>query len=81
MEKLSMVGILIKERGDTALRVQHVLTEYGEIIPGRFGLSYIEDGWEGLVGLVVKSSEKNYDKLMADLSELKGVIVKGIHLE
>ena len=79
MEKVRILGVQIKEREKSAKAVQDLLTEYGCIIRTRLGLHEAHDSIcarSGLLILELVGSSKEWDTLLAKLSELEGVDVK-----
>jgi len=85
VNSLIMTGILIKDRNNTAIKVQEVLTKYSQFIFCRMGVSdltnYCRLGEEaeqadGVIALIIRSDEGKVKELAQELGEVPGVTVK-----
>ncbi|HNS96339.1 MAG TPA: hypothetical protein PLJ27_24785 [Polyangiaceae bacterium] len=79
MNRHIIYGIHIQNRGENALRVQQVLTEYGGFIKTRLGLHEM-DGDKGSTGgvllLEMHGDENRYRVMRDKLSGIDGIEVK-----
>ena len=77
MEKrYGFVGITLENKGDYALEVQRVLSEYSDIILGRMGLPHLENDQIAVITLIVQSSTDELGGLTGKLGKIPGVSVK-----
>lgn len=73
MEKaLSIVGILVDERGERAPEVQEVITQFGSEIIGRFGVPSPAKE-KGLITLAMEAERTKVEKLVGQLKTIEGV--------
>ncbi len=79
MNKLSIVGIRVDNRGDHATRVQDVLTSHGTKIVGRFGVP-TPDKRDGLITVIMDAEDDDVQHLTNKLSQISGVAVDSISL-
>ena len=80
MSDLSIMGILVDKRTESAPKVQEVLTKFGDSILSRVG---IHDPGEEQNGLITLNLRENYERinlLTKELESLKGVKVKTIQM-
>ncbi|MGB9679916.1 MAG: TM1266 family iron-only hydrogenase system putative regulator [Thermoanaerobacteraceae bacterium] len=73
--RLGVVGILIHNREDVSEKVNHILSEYGNIIVGRMGIPYKDRGIF-VIALIVDGTTDEIGALTGKLGVLKGVKVK-----
>ena len=81
MDKHLILGVHIHNRGENAVRVQQVLTEYGCHIKTRLGLHEVGDGkcaTGGVLLLELVGDEARCGELEAKLNAIDGVEVKKI---
>ncbi len=74
-KRLGFVGIIVEDRKRSAETVNHVLSEYGELIVARTGLPYNERHC-CVITLVVDATTDEVGRLTGRLGELEGVSVK-----
>ncbi|SHG94513.1 hypothetical protein [Tepidibacter thalassicus] len=79
MDNLSIVGIRIDKRTDSATKVQEILTQNADIILNRFGMHDPTEINTGLITLNLRSEKNRINNMMSQLSELNGVRVN--HME
>ncbi|SHJ79683.1 hypothetical protein [Tepidibacter formicigenes] len=79
MDNLSVVGIRIDKRTDSATKVQEVLTQNGDIILNRFGMHDPIEVNTGLITLNLRSEKNRINNMMNELNKLNGVRVN--HME
>ncbi|WP_234946012.1 hypothetical protein [Caldanaerobius fijiensis] len=77
---MKIVGISIDKRTDSALKVQEILTRYGDNIIGRFGIHDPEDE-RGLITLNMKADERYMEEFLGELMSLEGVRVKYMDMD
>ncbi|MFA5287646.1 MAG: TM1266 family iron-only hydrogenase system putative regulator [Candidatus Omnitrophota bacterium] len=76
MEKrLGFVGVIIHNRKKAAPLVNHVLTEFGELIIGRMGIPHVKKELSVIV-LIVDASTDELGALTGKLGKISGVSVK-----
>lgn len=86
MEKHTLMGVHINDRMESAVSVQKILTEDGNLIKTRLGLHDYTEGADcaahGLIVLELVSSDaaKN-QQLAAKLNDVSGVTAKMMELE
>lgn len=78
--QLGVVGIHVDHRYRNAPEVQKILTDHGEMIRCRTGLSQ-QNGDNGLITLSVEAEPDLIRRLEQDLSGVEGVKVKAIIFE
>lgn len=76
-KKLAVMGILVDHRYRNAPEVQRILTDHGEMIRCRTGLSQPE-GDNGLITLSIESETETVEQLEVELSRVEGVRVHSI---
>ena len=74
-KRLGFVGVIVEDRQRSAEAVNHVLSEYGELIVARTGLPYNERHC-CVITLVVDATTDEVGRLTGRLGELEGVSVK-----
>jgi|LFRM01.1.fsa_nt_gb putative iron-only hydrogenase system regulator len=75
---LSLVSILVDERGERAPRVQEVVTEFGSEIIGRFGVPSPSKE-KGLITLAMEAERARVDQLVGKLKTIEGVEIATAH--
>lgn len=75
--KMAVMGILVDHRYRNAPEVQKVLTDHGEMIRCRTGVSQPE-GDNGLITLSLEAETENVSALERDLAGIEGITVKSI---
>jgi putative iron-only hydrogenase system regulator len=75
--KLSLVGILVDDRGEIAPKVQEVITHFGTDIIGRFGVPSPSKE-KGLITLIMESEPADVRELASGLEKIEGVEVQTI---
>ncbi len=74
--KNKIIGIKISSEVDDLVKVQEVLTDYGNVIRTRIGINQLEDDKTGLRGLLLLelNGDKNQIKnFKTELNNIKGV--------
>lgn len=76
MKKLAVVGIAVSDRDpQTSLRIQTVLSEFGDMILGRMGVPDKESGFSA-IGVIVKGPVERISALTGKLGQIQKVSVK-----
>lgn len=76
MKRVGVIGIIVSgERGAAAAEVQHVLSQYAEIIVGRQGIPF-RDREISAISLIVEGELNEITALSSRLGQLKDVQVK-----
>ncbi|SNX55276.1 TM1266 family iron-only hydrogenase system putative regulator [Thermoanaerobacterium sp. RBIITD] len=73
--RLAVIGILIQNREMSSEKVNHVLSEYGDIIVGRMGIPYRERGIS-IMAIIVDGTTDDIGALTGKLGNIEGVKVK-----
>ena len=73
--RLAVIGITVNHRENTAVEVQSVLTEFGDIIVGRMGVQCKERG-VSVISLIVDGSNDDIGALSGRLGNLTDVKAK-----
>ena len=79
-KQLSIMGILVDKRTESAPRVQETLTKYGDSILSRVGIHDPGEEQNGLITLCLRDKDERIDSLAEELESLNGVKVKKIHM-
>ncbi|HIU82558.1 MAG TPA: CopG family transcriptional regulator [Candidatus Faecicola pullistercoris] len=74
MKRIGVIGIIVKRNRETALEVQKLLSDYGNIIMGRMGVP----GENGIsaISVIVKGTNEEISALTGKLGRLDKVSVK-----
>lgn len=75
MERIGIVGIVVKGDKAVSVRLQELLHEFGDIIVGRMGVPMLENGVSA-ISLVVKGTTEEISALTGKLGRLDEVNVK-----
>jgi putative iron-only hydrogenase system regulator len=76
-KRLGIIGITIKNRFESAPKVNHTLSEFGNIIVGRMGLPFREKG-VNVIGIIIEATTDEVGALTGKLGMLEGVKVKSL---
>lgn len=79
MDNLSIAGIRIDQRTDSANEVQEILTQNGDIILNRFGMHDPIEVNTGLITLNLRAEKSRINNMINELDKLSGVRVN--HME
>jgi len=74
---LSIMGILVEERGEVAPEVQEIITKYGSDILCRMGIPG-PNKKNGLITLVVESKLEDLMKFRRELEQIPGLTVQAL---
>ena len=80
MNRLSIMGVLVDKRTESAPKVQEVLTRFGDSILSRVGIHDPGEENHGLITLYVRDKEERIDSLSGELEMLDGVVVKTMNM-
>ncbi|ACX51766.1 hypothetical protein Adeg_0618 [Ammonifex degensii KC4] len=75
-----MVGVLVENRKEQAVKVQEILTEYSDKIVCRHGCPY-PNRQSGLITLLCEATSEEVDSLVSKLQSLPGIKAKAMELE
>lgn len=75
MEKIGVIGIIVRQSKEIALDIQELLSQYAEIIVGRMGIPDKASGISA-ISLIVKGKMETISALTGKLGRLNGVNVK-----
>lgn len=73
--RISVVGIIVTNREESAEKVNEILSRYGHYIIGRMGIPYREKGIS-VMALIVDASTDELGALTGQLGSIPGVRVK-----
>jgi putative iron-only hydrogenase system regulator len=73
--RLGFVGIIVEDRNKSAVKVNDILTEFGEIVVARTGIPYHSRN-VCVITLVVDTTTDRLGALTGRLGALEGVSVK-----
>lgn len=73
--RISVVGIIVTNREESAEKVNEILSRYGHYIIGRMGIPYREKGIS-VMALIVDASTDELGALTGQLGSIPGVKVK-----
>lgn len=73
--KISVIGIAIKNRDEAAGKVNEILSDFGKIIVGRMGIPFKEKGLS-VISIIVDGTNEEIGALSGKLGNLRGVKVK-----
>lgn len=75
MKRIGVIGIVIKQGQEIALKVQKLLSEYAEIIIGRMGVPDKDSG-VGAISVIVKGTNEQISALSGKLGKIDELFVK-----
>ncbi len=75
--RLGVIGIIVEDRKNAALKVNAILSQFGDVIVGRIGIPYRERGIS-VIGLIVEASTDQLGAITGKLGMLPNVRVKSI---
>ncbi|MDI3312463.1 MAG: iron-only hydrogenase system regulator [Thermoanaerobacterium sp.] len=73
--RLAVIGILVQNRELTSDKVNHILSEYADIIVGRMGIPYKERN-VSIISLIVDGTTDDIGALTGKLGSIEGVKVR-----
>lgn len=74
-KRISVIGIIVTNREESAEKVNEILSRYGQCIIGRMGIPYRERGIS-VIALIVDASTDELGALTGRLGSIPGVKVK-----
>ncbi len=78
---LTIMGILVDRRTESAPKVQEILTKFGDSILSRVGIHDPGEENHGLITLNIRDREEKIESLSKELESLKGVNVKTVNMK
>ncbi|HUH44681.1 MAG TPA: TM1266 family iron-only hydrogenase system putative regulator [Treponemataceae bacterium] len=72
---VGIIAIIVKERENTAQKVNEILADFGEMVVGRLGLPYQERKLH-IITLIVDASNDRIGALTGKLGQIPGITVK-----
>lgn len=72
---VGVIAIIVKNRGESALKVNEIVSGFGDIVIGRMGLPYHERNLN-IITLIVDASTDQIGALTGKLGSLSDVTVK-----
>ena len=75
--RISIIGIVVKNRKEVTPKINQIITDFGEIIIGRMGIPYRERNLS-VISLIVDGTTDQIGALTGKLGQLEGVRVKSI---
>ncbi|KNY24881.1 hypothetical protein [Pseudobacteroides cellulosolvens] len=78
---LTIMGILVDRRTESAPKVQEILTKFGDSILSRVGIHDPGEEDHGLITLNIRDREEKIESLSKELESLKGVNVKTVNMK
>lgn len=73
--RISVIGIAIKNRDEAASRVNELLSDFGSIIVGRMGIPFKDKGLS-VISIIVDGTNEEIGALSGKLGNIKNVKVK-----
>ncbi|MFO7151632.1 MAG: iron-only hydrogenase system regulator [Bacillota bacterium] len=74
-KRLSVVGIIVYDREQSAAKVNEILSKFGDLIVGRMGIPYKERGIS-VIAIIVDATTDELGALTGKLGQIPGVKVK-----
>ncbi|ADL07772.1 TM1266 family iron-only hydrogenase system putative regulator [Thermosediminibacter oceani] len=74
-KRLSVVGIIVFDRENSAAKVNEILSKFSDLIIGRMGIPYRERGIS-VIALIVDATTDELGALTGQLGRVPGVKVK-----
>lgn len=78
---LTIMGILVDRRTESAPKVQEILTKFGDSILSRVGIHDPGEEDHGLITLNIRDREEKIHSLSKELESLNGVSVKTVNMK
>ncbi len=75
--RIGVVSIIIHKRRESAMRVNEILTQYGDCIIGRMGIPYDPKGIH-VIALIIHGTTDDIGALTGKLGNLPDVDVKSV---
>lgn len=76
-KRIGMIGIFVKERGESARQVNSYLSEYGGIIVARVGVPY-RDRDVSVISVIVDGTNDEIGALSGKLGSIPNVTVRSM---
>jgi putative iron-only hydrogenase system regulator len=75
--RIGVVSIIIHNRKESAMRVNEIITQYGDSIIGRMGIPYEPKGIN-IIALIIHGTTDDIGALTGKLGSLQDVEVKSV---
>lgn len=75
--RISVIGIVVKNREEDSKKVNEILSKYGHIIVGRMGIPYRDKGIS-VISLIIDGTNEDIGALTGKLGSIKDVKVKSV---
>lgn len=75
MERIGVIGIVLKAHGDQVVKLQELLSSYSDIIVGRMGVP-VKECNVNAISVIVKGSNERISALSGKLGRIEGIAVK-----
>lgn len=72
MCQIGIVGITVCDRADHAEKVQHIITQYGDVIIARMGVPS-SDRYVGIISIIMETDRDRIIEFVTDLEDIDGV--------
>jgi putative iron-only hydrogenase system regulator len=73
--RIAVIGILVSNREDDSIKVNDILSSYGDIIVGRLGVPYKNRGIS-VISIIVDGTNDEIGALSGKLGNINGVKTK-----
>lgn len=70
--RLAVIGIIVQNPKETAVKLNRILSDYGDIIVGRMGIPYKEKSLS-IISIIVDGTNDEIGALTGKLGNIKGV--------
>ncbi len=80
MERIGIIGIIVEENkvgGETALKIQEILSAFSKNIVARTGVP-VQDMGLSAISVIVKGKVEDFSALTGKLGRISGVSVKSL---
>lgn len=73
--RIAIAGIIVHNREEAAVKVNRILSDYGNIIVGRMGIPYKEKGIS-IISIIIDGTNDQIGALTGKLGKINGIKVK-----
>jgi len=78
MEKrIAVLGIIVNNRRENAVKVNEILTSFGHLVVGRLGIPYEEKNMS-IISLIVDATNDEIGAISGKLGSINGVKAKAV---
>ena len=75
--RISVIGIVVKNRKESASLINKIISDFGDIVIGRMGIPYRERNLS-VISLIVDGDNDQIGALTGKLGQINGVKVRSI---